>query len=300
MKTDVKEISKRITQAIAEANIEKTANDVNLPKSYFKNYFKDNFGYENIIDINNNIIKGIEVFRGITTINFYSDENINEAKKLCYEYLKEKNTDLDYNDIAKIAINAIELELNEPIEYFLVAQLKTGETISMRWHLENYQIDELNRYIPEIFNLIKKDDYEKRLGFEINKAINIHYEINLISFVDVNSLDNFINHKKNDYKKLKQLNLYDKKPDSDWYDLDQKKYWWHTCHTNDKTSPKKLSENFWAPYFIKIDDYGLYLVWINIENGKYNLVTINGISNNEIPESLIKKVNKTLEEKNKK
>lgn len=248
-----------------------------------------------MIDVNDNTIESIEIFNGVTAINFRSDKNLEKVKKLCYQYLKEKNTDLKYDEITKIAISSVEFELNKPVEYFLVAQLKNNETISMNWHLQNYQIDTLKEYIPEIFNLITKDEYEKILGFEINKAFDIHYDTNLISFVDVNGLNNFIDHKKGDYKKLKELRLYDKTPDHDWYDLDQKKYWWHTCHKKDKTPPKELEENFWAPYFIKIDDYGLYLVWINIEKGKYNLAEINGITNNEIPKSLIKTVSESLE-----
>lgn len=299
MKTNIKELNKRINQVTAEYNIERISNDVNLPKSYFENHFTENFGYKDIIDINDNLIESIEIFNGITAINFYSNEDIANAKKLYYKYLKEKNKDLDYDNIVKISLNSIEFELNDPIQYFLVALLKNGETISMHKHLEDYQIDEITNYIPEIFDLITKNKYEKRLNFEINKAFNIHYDTNIISFIDINGLDNFINHKKDDYNKLKQLNLYDKKPDSDWYDLNQKKYWWHVCHLNNKNQPRELEENFWAPYFIAIEDYGLYLVWISIKNNKYNLIEINGISNNEIPESLIRKVNETLEKENK-
>lgn len=302
MKTDIKEISKRIAQATAELNMKKDTNDITLDETKFIDYFKHNFGYKDIIHFDNNPIKSIEVTRGILATNFNSDENIEQAKKLCYEYLKEKNTNLNYNDIVKISITSIEFDINKPIEYFLVALLKNNKSISMKWHLEDYQINQISYYIPNIFNLIKKDEDEKRLGFKINKAININYKTNLISFVDINIIDNFINHKKNDYKKLEKIIICGEKPDYDWHDLDQKKYWWCLCHKSKTNNdwPIELAEKFWGTYFVMVDDYGLYLVWINIENDKYNLVEINGITNNEIPESLIRKVDETLEKENEK
>lgn len=296
MKTDIKKMVKNIAQAVAEWNMEKDTYDINISKEQFKDYLR----YQSILKIKDDSINSIEITRGIIAVNFHSDEDIKEAKKLCYEYLKDKNSDLNYDDIAKISLTSVEFELDEPIQYFLVGLLKNGKTISMKWCLSDDQIESLKKLIPNTFELIEKDSNEKRLKFIINKAINIEYNTDIISFVDINSLDSNINYKRDDYEKLKQITICNKKPDSDWRDLDQKKYWWDLCHKTKDGRPRELAEKFWGTYFVMVNDYGLYLIWINIENGIYHLVEINGVSNNEIPESLVEEVTKTIEKENKK